>query len=135
MKELNERQIALYNFLKAQGDNWTLQIEVVYGLIEYYPFTDSNDKFHDSTARHTLTADIRALNNSDAIQKVIISSGKGVKIATEEEWQAAIKREYISTFKKLKRIRQKERKGNMNGQLYMLYETEQDIIQAFLNEA
>lgn len=131
---LNSRQRALYAFLKERGDQWTHQIDVAYGLYEYYNFTESNEQFHDSNARLLLTKDIRALNNSDEIQKVIISSNKGIKIATEAEWQECIKREYASVFRKLKRVRQKERKGNLNGQTYIVYETEQDVINAFLQE-
>ena len=135
MSELNLRQWALYGFLLEQGDKWTHQIDVVYGMYGYYNFTDTNDKFHDSNARHTLTKDIRTINNSDEIQRVIISSGKGIKIANEAEWEMYIKSEYKSVFSKLKRVRRKERKGLLNGQTRLVFDTERDIIDAFLKEA
>lgn len=135
MSKLTLRQWELYYFLLEQGDRWTHQIDVVYGLYDYYNFTDSNDKFHDSGARHALTNDIRAINNSDEIQKVIISSGKGIKIANEAEWEMFIKSEYKSVFSKLKRVRRKERKGLLNGQKQLVFDSERDIIEAFINEA
>lgn len=131
MSELNERQRALYKFLLEQGDQWTHQIDVVYGMDDYYNFTDTNDKFHDSNARHTLTKDIRAINNSDEIPKIIVSSGKGIKIANQSEWEIYIKSEYNSVFSKLKRVRRKERKGCLNGQMQLVYDR-QGYIEAFL---
>ena len=83
-----------------------------------------------------MTKDIRAINDSSVIQKVIISNpSRGVKIATEEEWQECIKREYISVFKRLKRIRNKERKGALNNQTRLVFKSERDTIEAFLHEA
>lgn len=135
MSELNMRQWALYHFLLKQGDQWTHQIEVAYGLYEYYYFREENEKFHDSNARHILTKDIRAINNSDEIQKVIISSGKGIKIANEVEWEMYIRSEYKSVFSKLKRVRRKEKKGLLNGQKRLVFDSERDIIEAFIKQA
>ena len=131
MSKLNERQWALYGFIEAMGDQWTCQKDIASALMWYYPLFDETN-FHDSQARQTMTVDIRAINDSDEIQKVIISSPRGIKLATEAEWKEYIKREYISAFKKLKRIRKKEKKGKLNGQAYTVYETEQDVINAFI---
>lgn len=133
MSELNERQMALYDFLEAMGDQWTPQKDIANALMWYYPLYDENN-FHDSQARKIMTADIRAINDSADVEKVIISGSRGVKIATKEEWRAAVKREYISVFKKLKRIRQKERKGLMDGQSRFVFKEERDVIEAFLHE-
>lgn len=135
MSELNSRQWALYEFLKKQGDVWTTQINIAYGMHGWYNTTFTDSQFHDSQTRLKIMKDIRAINDSEVIQKVIISSSKGVKIATEEEWQECIKREYISVFKKLKRIRNKEQKGLMNGQTRLVFKSERDTIEAFLHEA
>ena len=131
---LNDRQKALYNFLVQRGDAWTHQEDIAYALPEWYcPIV--YDDYHNTKERQRMTNDIRIINNCPDIQKIIISNpSRGIKLATETEWRAYIEREYISVFKKLKRIRQKERKGNLNGQAYVVYETEQDIINAFLRE-
>lgn len=134
MSELNERQKALYSFLLERGDQWTCQKDIVYGLHEFYDVSFDDTKFHDSQTRKIMTADIRAINDSADVDKVILSGSRGVKIATEAEWQAAVKREYISVFKKLKRIRQKERKGLMDGQTRLAFQAEREVIEAFLQE-
>lgn len=132
---LTPRQWALYNFLKERGDQWTTQLDIAYALKDFYDVSlITNENFHDSRARLQITMDIRAINDSDVIQKIIIPSSKGVKIATEDEWQKSIKRDYISLFKKLDRIRKKERKGQMDGQTRFVFKSERDTIEAFFKE-
>lgn len=133
MEQLNGRQLDLYNFLEAMGDQWTPQKDIADALMWWYPLYDEN-KFHDSNARMLMTKDIQAINESNEVQKVIISGNRGIKIANREEFSRYIKRQYSSVFRRLKRIRAKERKGQLDGQSYFVYETEQDVINAFLQE-
>jgi len=135
MSELNPRQWRLYEFLKEQGDVWTTQKNIAYGLHGWYDTSFTDSQFHDSKTRLMIMKDIRAINDSGVIQKIIISSSKGVKIANEEEWKECIKRDYISVFKRLERIRNKERKGRMDGQTRLVFKSERDTIEAFLREA
>lgn len=136
MSELNTRQWELYKFLKSRGNEWTYQEEIAKALPDYYSPIEPTKDYHNTKERHLMTKDIRAINDSSIIQKVIISNpSRGVKIATEAEWQECIKREYISVFKRLKRIRNKERKGLMNGQTRLVFKSERDTIEAFLHEA
>ena len=132
MKRLNSRQWALYTFLKERGDQWTLQEDIAKELFELYYFNSEN--FHDSNARNLMTKDIRAINDNEAIQKIIISGSRGIKLANEEEFSQYIKRQYGSVFRRLKRIRQKEQKGQMNGQTRFVFKAERDVIEAFLRE-
>lgn len=133
---LNNRQWALYNYLKSRGNEWTYQEDIAKALPDWYAPIEPTNDYHNTKERHLMTKDIRAINESDVIQKVIISNpSKGVKIATAEEWQECIKREYISVFKRLKRIRTKERKGLLNGQTRLVFKSERDTIEAFLREA
>lgn len=134
MNQLNLRQWALYGYLKSQGDKWTFQEDIAYALPEWYHPT-SNEDFHNTRERKLMTKDIQAINNSTIIQKIIISSPKyGVKLATESEWRESIKREYINVFNKLKRIRHKEKKGCLDGQMRLVFKSERAVIEAFLNE-
>ena len=71
MSELNERQMALYDFLEAMGDQWTPQKDIANTLMWCYPLYDENN-FHDSQARKIMTADIRAINDSADVEKVIM---------------------------------------------------------------
>ena len=129
--ELNPRQWALYNLLKNNPDRYMTQIEIVYGLREYYDTTFSDDQFHDSNARHMLTADIRKINASDIIQKIIISNSKGVKIASSEEFAQYINAEFAAIFRKLARTRQKAKKAGLDGQMRIVLGSERDTIEAF----
>ena len=136
MSELNNRQIALYNFLLQRNNVWTYQEDIAKALPDYYAPIEETTDYHNTRERYLMTKDIRAINESSVIQKVIISNPKkGIKIATETEWQECIKREYISVFNKLKRIRKKERKGALNNQTRLVFKSERDTIEAFLHEA
>ena len=129
--ELNPRQWAVYNLLKNNPNRYMTQIQIVYVLKEYYDTSFYNDQFHDSKARHMLTADIRAINQSEVIQKIIISNSKGVKIASEEEFAKYINAEFASIFRKLERTRQKAKKAGLDGQMRIVLGSERDTIEAF----
>lgn len=133
--ELNTRQWALYNTLKEQGDEWRVQAEIATLIPEYhYDGTGDFKDFHDCAARHIMTADIRAINESAVIQKVIISSGKGIKIANKEEFERYIRKERQAAIRKLLRVRIKEKKGNLDGQTRITFgQYERDTIKAFID--
>ncbi len=133
--ELNSRQWALYNALKEQGDEWKVQAEIA-TLIPDYNYDGSEDwrLFHDSPARHMMTADIRTINESAVIQKVIISSGKGIKIANKEEFDRYIRKEISAAVRRLLRAKLKAKKGNLDGQMRITFgEYERDTIKAFID--
>lgn len=129
--ELNPRQWAVYNLLKNNPDRYMTQIEIVYGLREYYDTTFTDDQFHDSAARMQLTMDIRKINESERIQKVIISNRRGVKIASREEFEQYINAEFAAIFRKLARTRQKAKKAGLDGQMRIVLGNERDTIEAF----
>ena len=129
--ELNARQWALYNLLKNTPDTYWTQLEIAYKLREYYNTAFSDEKFHDSTTRLLMTKDIRAINNSEVIQKIIISNSKGVKIANRAEFEQYINAEFASIFRKLARTRQKARKAGLDGQMRIVLGNERDTIEAF----
>ena len=131
---LTPRQWALYNFLKERGDEWTTQLDIACALFDHYDHDFDKDKFHDSRARLQLTMDIRALNESDVIQKIIMSGSKGVKIANESEFNAYIGREINAAVRRLMRAKKKAEKGNRDGQMRLVLNKERDTIEAFLKE-
>lgn len=132
--ELNSRQWALYNALKEQGDEWRVQAEIATLIPEYnYDGTEDYSRFHDSPARLLMTADIRAINESAVIQKIIISSGKGIKIANKEEFDRYISKEIMAAVRKLLRAKLKAKKGNRDGQMRIVFGSERDTIKAFLD--
>lgn len=129
--ELNARQWAVYNLLKNNPDRYMTQLEIVCTLKEVYTLDFSADTFHDSNARHQLTKDIREINKSDVIQKVIISTPKGVKIASSAEFEQYINAEFAAIFRKLARTRQKAKKAGLDGQMRIVLGSERDTIEAF----
>lgn len=134
MKELNNRQWALYNLLRNNPDTAFFEIEIAMNLPQYYndynPCT-ATTTFHDSPARQLITADIRKINECDTIQKMIISTPYGVKLASEEEAYRYIKAQYAAIFRKLKRVRKLERKANLDGQYRLTSGSERNVIEAF----
>ena len=132
--ELNARQWALYNLLKNNPDRYMTQQEIAYMLPDFFSTEDlvlADVPFHDSHARHLLTKDIRAINKSEVIQKVIISNNKGVKIANSAEFEKYINAEFASIFRKLARTRQKAKKAGLDGQMRIVLGSERDTIEAF----
>lgn len=129
--ELNPRQWAVYNLLKNNPDKYMTQLDIVYALPNYFDTAFDNAQFHDSTARHMLTKDIRTINESAVIQKIIISNSKGVKIASSAEFAKYINAEFAAIFRKLARTRQKARKAGLDGQMQLVFGSERDTVQAF----
>ena len=133
MSELTTRQWTLYNFLKDQ-DGFITQYELALALKTEYPCTDEDfEDFHNSQARKVMTEDIRAINKSDVIQKMIISTGKGIKLATEAEASKFIRSKYAAIFRQLERARKLERKAGLDGQLKMVFGSEREIVQAYVD--
>lgn len=127
--ELNARQWALYNFLKNNPDCVFTQKEIAERLGGEYA-ADVKD-YHSSRARVLMTKDIREINNSDIIQKIIISNNHGVKLASREEFEKYINAEYAAIFRKLARTRKKAMKGGLNGQIRFTFGNERDTVEAF----
>lgn len=134
--KLTPAQWALYRFLKDRGDVWTTQYRIARELgndhPEYFYDGDPTD-FHDSLARSRMTADIRKINDSGVIQKIIISSPRGIKLANEEEFDKYIRFEIDAALRRLVRAKRKAEKASKNNQVKITFgEYERDIIEAFI---
>lgn len=132
--ELNSRQWALYNYLKDKCDEWTCQWQIALEIPDYnYDGEQDAALFHDSHARLQMTADIRAINESSVIQKVIISSPKGIKLANSEEFDRYIRKEIMAAVRRLMRAKRKAAKGNLDGQMRLVFNSERDTVKAFID--
>ena len=121
MEKLNERQLKLAEYLEMYKDQWKKREEILHDLFYVYGIDDTN--IYYSTSGSVLTRDIRALNESEIFEYLIISnSNKGVKIANQEELESALKHEKMLILKKLKRLWNKVDKANRNGQIQMDYD-------------
>lgn len=132
--KLNERQLKLASYLEMYKDRWIKREQILHDL--FYIYGIDNTNIYYSASGSVLTKDIRALNESDVFEYLIISnSGRGVKIASEEELEEALKTEKINILKKLKRYWNKVDKANKNGQItYNFDESSIRVIKAFLGE-
>jgi CO dehydrogenase/acetyl-CoA synthase delta subunit len=129
---MDNRQKALYEYLLEKGDTYTPQAEIARDLFQYYGngecFIEPKD-YHNTTERLRILMDIREINANLDYEKLIISNSKGVKIATEEEFDKYIKNQYNATIRKLSRIYKMAKKGNRHKQIDFGGNT----IEAFLN--
>lgn len=132
--KLNERQLKLAEYLEMYKDRWIKRQQILHDL--FYIYGIDNTNIYYSTSGSVLTKDIRALNESDIFEYLIISnSGRGVKIANKEELENALKKEKTIILKKLKRYWNKVDKANKNGQItYNFDESSIRVIKAFLGE-
>ena len=127
-EENKERQEALYRFLLSRGDVWT-GMDMATSFVKQYPACFI-DNYHNSTARRLLTSDIQEMNGSRDYNCIIISGTRGIKLATEEEYERFVNSELAEIFSKLKRVRKIIKKGHRNMQLDM----EGKIAAAFLEK-
>lgn len=133
-KNLHNRQWGLYNYLKNNADRWVTQKEIALALPSIYPCTvEEMQDFHNCTARHCITNDIRTLNASGMIQKIILSGARGVKIANEQEFDAYIGKMINAAVRRLQRVKNLAEKGNRDGQYKItLGEYERGVVEAFI---
>lgn len=132
--ELNSRQWALYNYLKDKGDEWTCQWQIALEIPEYgYDGDGLAAAFHDSTARHLLTKDIQAINKSNVIQKIILSSPKGIKLASDSDFDVYIRSQYAALWRRKERLDQIAKKGKKDGQMRIVFGSERDTIKSFID--
>ena len=132
--ELNSRQWALYNYLKEKGDEWTCQWKICFDIPEYhYKVMESNVEFHDSTARHLLTKDIQTINKSNVIQKIILSSPKGIKLASDSDFDVYIRSQYAALWRRKERLDKIAKKGKKDGQMRIVFGSERDTIKSFID--
>lgn len=132
---LTTRQFRLYDYLKEKGDQWTTQYNIVNDLRELYSYNEDDFvTFHDSQARHQLTNDIRAINESDYLPKPILSGAKGVKIANKSEFDIYIGSNIKAVVGRLNRLKRLAKKGN-NDQQYRikLSEYQKEVCEAFID--
>ena len=133
--KLCSREWHLYRYLKDRGNQWTTQEQIAKDLHDIYPDIDFEKPFHDRRVRHEIGKDIRSLNDSGMIQKVILSTPNGIKLATEEEFDKYIGLQINSTLNRLKRLKKLAEKGSLDNQLkFILNGHERPVVEAFLKE-
>ena len=117
---MNIPQRELYEYLLEKGDEWTPQVQVARDLYEYFGNGEcclEPKNYHDTTERIDLLRAKQEINQNPEFPKIIISGKRGLKIATQDEFDRYRKSEYASIFRRLKRIRTMEKKANLHNQI------------------
>jgi hypothetical protein len=121
MSKLTTRTWKLYDLLKTNTERWMTQREIYEVLKGEYPIWDGVGDFHNTIARQEIASDIRELNDSDIIQKIILTNTLGVKIANEVEYKDYSIRKWKSIKGMIKRLAYKDNKAKLNGQMKLVF--------------
>lgn len=140
--KLNLRQWSLYLFIDRHKDGVSkddICDEFKYHYPRYAEIQRGISE-HCSSAYALIRDDIKTLNQSNEITKIIIcvknKSNKNYvyRIATREEYKQWAEQQEKSILKKLSRLRIKDRKYNRDGQMKIIYDNnsnEKDYYETF----
>lgn len=129
VNDLNSRQWKLYDFLKTQT-KYLSRRDILKELSELYGKTHHTNDY----PMRALTRDLQAIKDSVRIDKVLITSRKGIKLAqTYNEFVSYYENEKIETLSRLKRIIAQGNKMKNNGQHVIVFGKEKDIVEALNN--
>lgn len=129
--ELTKRQWELYIYLKKNCDKYTHLKDIAVNVYGYD--IDYLRDFGNSSVRRNITADITAINDSSVIQKIIVTSPKGVKLATKDEVQSFLNTKYKTAIQAFRRARNFEKKVSRDGQMRIVFNSERDTVKAFID--
>ena len=131
---LTPRQWRLYDLLKDNSHRWITQLEIQKTMASDYPDYDGQQNFHDCNARYDISEDIRKINESDVIQKIILSSSTGIKIANADEYRVWSQNKWKSLKQQISRLAWKDHKARLDGQMKLVFgeSMERDYYEAFV---
>ena len=117
---MNERQESLYSFLlkKSHTNNYISKEEICTNLPEFYPRFEEKSNEHNSRSFALIRRDVRAINRSD-VEKIVVSSKKGYKIANKQEAIEFINKRFKRDLSSLKTNWNLKRKVGLNNQVKM----------------
>jgi hypothetical protein len=117
---MNERQQKLYQFLldKSSTNQYISKEEICYNLPKFYPRFEEKSNEHNSRSFALIRRDVRAINRSD-VEKIVVSSKKGYKIANKQEAIEFINKRFKRDLSSLKTNWNLKRKVGLNNQVKM----------------
>ena len=123
--KLNNRQVELLAYLKANSDRYVSKKQICRDLPYAYPrhLENNNTEGNKSVAFSNISQDVRALNQSD-MDQIVVCNHYGYKLANEEEADRYIASRFKRDLKALKLDYQLSKKVGRNHQLYF---TDSDI--------
>lgn len=130
-KELTTRQWKLYNYLKDMyniNNKYISKREICEALPEYYQIKDGEKR-----TCVQIEFDIRAINESQTIQKIIVSNSKGYKIGNQEEVTQYLNKRFRRDGRNMKLNWQLANKVALDHQTRLqLFGNERDFIETFI---
>ena len=116
--KMNTRQWKLYEFLKEQ-DNMISRKEIM-------------DQLGLWENTRLLTSDLQAIKVNPTINRILITSRKGIKLAVDKaEADFYLEREKIEILSRLKRYFQQSHQIQLDNQTQIVWHTEKDTIEVF----
>ena len=129
---LTTRQWDLYIFLKTYYKEgvYISKQTICRNLPQHYQIKDKETR----TCR-AIENDIRKINNSDLIQKIIVSNKNGYKIGSKEECEKYIEKRFLRDLKNLKLNWKLVDKVESDGQCRFTFGKgyERDYVETFIN--
>lgn len=119
-KKMNSRQWKLYEFLKSQSQFLSRkEIMVLSGL-----YVNENVR--------TLTRDLQVIKENPTINRIVITSRNGIKLAeTKEEANMYLEREKIEILSRLKRYYIQSKQYGLDNQTQIVWNKEKEVIEVF----
>ena len=113
------RQWKLYDFLKNHMD-------------EYLSIVDIMKQTNLYNDRRLLTRDLQVIKTNPTINRILITSRKGIKLATtKEEADEYLEQEKIEILSRLKRYFQQAHQIELDQQKQIVWNSEKDTIEVF----
>ena len=123
---INQRQLTLYNYL-LNREGWANRVDILNDLKDVYEY-EPNGNLYKNRAASLLTKDIKMLNNSPEIRKLIIYNSKlGIKIAEKEEAKDFLMKNFTDNIRRMQKYHFLLDKLNKDGQATI----EDRVIEAF----
>lgn len=125
---ITARQWTLYNFLRSNYKEGVYIDKFLISQVCGYPWNPKSNR-----NGREIENDVRAINDCDRIQKIIVSNKEGYKIGNREETLEYIKSRFMRDFKSLKLSWKLTNKVKMDGQTCLqLFGKERTTIEAFI---
>ena len=134
-RKLTSDEWKIYNYLKDHTHEYVTERRIADTLFHEEwraQALERGQPFHDLPIRHKITEAIRHLNESSVIQKIILSTKQGIKIADKDDIDKYIGGQINAVIRRLNRLKKIAKKASMDGQCKITFgKYERAVIEAF----
>lgn len=124
---LNKRQWMLYRYLKRRfKDNIYISKKEICRDLGNYNYNENEKRLC-----RVIESDVRAINESDEIQKIIVSNHEGYKIGNKEEVEQYLNRRFNRDYENIKLNWKLAKKVSLDKQMRLTFGNERDVIETY----